>query len=173
MRFPRIPRADDRRKPGEPPTVPLEAGVAPTALAVLVRERLYADRDYARLRRSEWRQKSSFAYGSTLALSATATVILGLSDLDFWPSIGFCLTALLGPISSIEPYFNWRSRWVHAEEALAKWHHIEENLSLYVATTAASDIEVAKIIDFDRERRDVWSTFSQRWIEDRRSAKTA
>ena len=40
-----------------------------------------------------------------------------LQDLDFWSGLGFSLVALVTVINAVEPFFNWRSRWVLMEEA--------------------------------------------------------
>lgn len=47
---------------------------------------------------------------AALTLSAAATIILGVQDLDFWAGLGFSLVALATAVSAVEPFFNWRSR---------------------------------------------------------------
>lgn len=118
-----------RRQVGEAPTVDL-CPACPDWSSGFVGQRLYDDRDYARIRRTEWRRKATLAWACSTLASAIATVILGLADLGTWASIGFVLSAWVTTINAVEPFFNWRSRWVGAEKALASWHRIEESLAL-------------------------------------------
>jgi hypothetical protein len=137
-------------------------------LAAFVRQRLYDDRDYARGRRTEWRLGAVTLRLLTVGLGAAATVTLGLANLDTKAAVGFALTAIATVLGGLEAFFNWRSRWVAAEEALASWHHIEENLALYVSALPNEDLEKDEILAFDRERRAVWSNFSRTWIQERK-----
>jgi hypothetical protein len=157
-----------RRQVGDAPRVELVPGLSRLELAGFVRQRLYDDRDYARLRRTEWRRRATLAWACSTLASATATVILGLASLGTWASVGFVLSALVTTINAVEPFFNWRSRWVGAEKALASWHRIEESLALYVANTPETDIEPARVLEYDRSRQKVWSDFSGDWLSARR-----
>ncbi|KRF23787.1 SLATT domain-containing protein [Phycicoccus sp. Soil803] len=157
------------RQIGEQPTVPLVSGLSELELASLVRGRLYGDKDYARSRRTEWRAKATTAWAASTLASAVATVILGLAELGTWASIGFVLSALVTTLNAVEPFFNWRSRWVGAEEALHNWHRIEESLALYVARTPADQVSTEHILEFDDARQRIWDDFSGEWLAARRN----
>lgn len=103
-----------------------------------------------------------------LALSATATVILGLAELTGPAQWGFIFSALVTTLGAIEPFFNWRSRWVLAEEALAKWHRIDDDLSMYVAVTDKSDLDPKRIMAFHEDYCRVWEQFSNQWLDQRK-----
>ncbi|MGG7509971.1 SLATT domain-containing protein [Plantibacter sp. YIM 135249] len=135
----------------------------------MVRQRFYEDRDYSRWRRKSWSRSATIVRFLILILSATATVLLGLATLDGFAALGFICSALVTTASAIEPYFNWRSRWVMAEEALAEWHKLEEDLAIYVASTPATNLDFNTILNYDKQRRAVWNTFSGQWIEQRQS----
>lgn len=104
-----------------------------------------------------------------LGLSCGATILLGLSELTGMAAWGFALSALVTLVTALEPFFNFRSRWVSADEALARWHRAEEELTLYAATRPESKLDVHDVIEFDQIRREEWSRFSQDWLSDRRS----
>lgn len=151
------------------PKYALTPGLAPFELAERIRSYLYDAKTYARWRRQSWRTFASGAHLLTLASSATATVILGLAELEGIARWGFIFSALVTVVGSLELFFNWRSRWILAEEALSEWHRIEENLRLYVAATPAASLNEAKIVSFYDEYREVWNQFSNQWLEQRRS----
>lgn len=163
---------DDIQPASREPTHPLSPGLDELQLALMVRTRFYEDRTYARWRRKSWRRWASFTRVSTLALSAGATIFIGLSGADdtTLKQLGFVFSALVTTLAAVEPYFNWRSRWVMSEEALGRWHELEEALALYVASTAPDALDRDTILDFDRSRRAVWADFNQQWIEQRRTS---
>ena len=151
-----------------PPRHELVSGLDDFELARMIRERLYEDKEYARVRRRQWRGLASVTRLGSLALSAAGTIVLGVAELGRLATIGFICSALVTTLGAIEPFFNWRSRWILAEEALAQWHQIEEGLALYVAQNPAKDLDRDIILNFDRERRAVWSHFSTQWLRERR-----
>ncbi|MCO1655573.1 DUF4231 domain-containing protein [Pseudonocardia humida] len=103
------PDLEDR---GEPPEL-----LTPRELALWVRAEALRGIRWAQPRKRRFRSAASVTRMVTLVLSAASTVILGLQDLDFWASLGFALVALSTVVTSVEPFFNWRSRWVLMEEA--------------------------------------------------------
>lgn len=159
----------DRQPPSQEPTHPLAAGLNPFELAERIRESLYEAKDYARWRRKSWRALSSGTHLLVLVFSATATIILGLAELNGLAQWGFIFSALVTTLGSVEPFFNWRSRWVLAEEALSKWHRIEEDLTIYVAETKKDGLDEAHILTFYDQYCQVWNQFSNQWLEQRRS----
>ena len=143
-------------------------GLDDLTLAHMVKERCEAALSYAENRGPKWRRLASLTKLASLALSAAATVILGLSSLSPLAAAGFVCSALVTTLGAIEPYFNWRSRWVLAEKALHEWHRVDDDLELYVA--AARPIDREMLLEFDRRRAATWNDFSEQWLVARRSA---
>ncbi|HWB66264.1 MAG TPA: hypothetical protein VG708_05505 [Mycobacteriales bacterium] len=149
------------RERAQDPSHPLVAGLKPFELADMVRLRLLEDKDYARNRRWIWRNLASASMVLTLLLSAATTIALGLAHLGPLGTLGFVCSALVTVMIGIEPLFDWRARRAHADEALAAWDNLEENLAIYVASTPAKDLDQQVILDFDKDRRAVWSRFAE------------
>lgn len=162
------PRSD-RQPEALEPSHPLTPGLSNLELATKIRAALYQAKGYARWRRRSWRRMASVTHIIVLGLSAAATVILGLADLNGLAQWGFVFSALVTTVSAVEPFFNWRSRWVLAEEALAKWHRLEEDLATYVAATPSQDLQQDRLLAYYSGYCDVWEDFSNRWIEQRRA----
>ena len=147
----------------------LKSGLSALEIANLVNSRFELAVNYANTRRNSWRAGSSLVHWTTLGASAAATIVLGLSNLGTLGSIGFILSALVTTISAIEPFFNWRSRWVMAEEALADWYRGQQELELYISSTPEEAIDLTVIHSFDTARDATWRRFSKQWIAERRS----
>jgi hypothetical protein len=103
----------------------------------------------------------------SLTISASATIILGLQDLSLWAALGFSLVALLTVINAIEPFFNWRSRWVLAEEARARFHRIKDDLNYLVATRPKEELQIEDLNDLYMRYEQTWTNFSRAWNENR------
>jgi hypothetical protein len=56
----------------------------------------------------------------SLVLAVASTIILGLQQLNFWTGLAFSFVAVGTLVSAVEPFFNWRSRWILMEEAQYK-----------------------------------------------------
>ncbi|REC98254.1 hypothetical protein DEU35_1349 [Microbacterium sp. AG157] len=156
--------------PNEPEAPDLRTELTPLELANSVRRSFYKDRNYLRRRRSRWAAGAITIRMLALAFSWVATVLLGLSNLSGLAAWGFAFSALVTLITALEPFLNFRSRWVSADEALARWHRAEEELTSYVATTSEDKIAASEVLRFDEMRRDEWMRFSQDWLANRRSA---
>jgi hypothetical protein len=103
-----------------------------------------------------------------LGLSAASTVILGLQDLDFWASLGFSLVALSTVVAAVEPFFNWRSRWVLMEEAQYELRRIRDELDYLLATHGDGELRSEDIEPFFQRCQQVWRQTSTRWLDQRR-----
>jgi hypothetical protein len=150
------------------PTHALKAGLTGLELAEFVRTRFYEDRAYARSRRAVWSARATLLRLVVFGLSAVATIFLGVAAKDGYATVGFICTALVTVVSALEGFFNWRSRWVAAEWALARWHELEENLAMYVSSRSNGKLDDAAITEFDIQRRIVWAELSHTWISERR-----
>jgi hypothetical protein len=155
---------------GERGRAPEGVAADPSALAFAqrIRERLTFALQWGRDSRQSWRRNATITRILTLGLSAFATIALGLADLQGWARAGFIASALVTTASIIEPFFNWRSRWVMADEAIARWYTIEDQLLTYIAVTPPDELDVAHIQELDQLRQEVWDRFSSQWLSERR-----
>ena len=146
----------------------LQVDLPPDALAAYVQVRLRGARRYVQAQRNVWRVLATTTHLATLALSAAATIVLGFAQLTGLGALGFIFSALVTTISAIEPFYNWRSRWVISEEALAEWYRIEEDLTIYVASNPAESLNTGQIMAFDQRFVGVWENFNRKWLQSRK-----
>jgi hypothetical protein len=99
-----------------------------------------------------------------------STVILGLQDLGFWAGLGFALVAVATAVSTLEPFFAWRSRWVLLEESHYRFSRLRDELKFYVASAPANQLDPATIKSLFDDYQKIWDQQSSRWLEFRRSA---
>lgn len=168
---PRVGDARGRRERGRTTgrLGPLQVGLAPLELAIMLDAWIESSISYSQSKRTRFRITSSLLKIATLALSAATTIILGLQDLDFWPSVGFILVALVTIVSAVEPFFNWRSRWVLMEEQLYRLYRLRQNLALTIGRTRPEDLSHADVEAFYRTYNHIWETTSERRLQYRRS----
>jgi hypothetical protein len=146
----------------------MAAGLSPHEAAAQLRDWTINANNYSRSRKAEFRGLSSGVKLLSLALSGSATIILGLQHLSFWAGLGFSLVALLTVVNAVEPFFNWRSRWVLAEEAQHRFYRIQEDLEYLVATRPKEDLRIEDLAEFYKRYQDAWSNFADKWLEHRR-----
>ncbi|MGZ0069401.1 SLATT domain-containing protein [Microbacterium arborescens] len=127
-------------------------------------------RNYIRGRRRGWAFGAVVFRLTAVLLSGLATIMLGLADLSGLAAWGFALSAVVTLVTALEPFFNFRARWVSADQALARWHRDEEELTTYVATRPEERLKVEDVIRFDDARREAWAQFSRDWLAERRGA---
>lgn len=156
--------------PKAPAPAPLKVGLSEIELADQLRGQFYKDRNFLRFKRRRWAVGAVVFRVIALSLSVTATILLGLANLSGPAALGFALSALVTTVTALEPFFNFRSRWVSADEALARWHSAEEELSAYVASVGLEELEKDRIIELEEKRRAEWARFSNDWLNERRSA---
>jgi hypothetical protein len=148
----------------------LPAGLSPYQSSLRLRRWIINANSYANRRKARFRLFSSVTKMLTLSLSGASTIILGLQDLDFWAGLGFALVALTTVVNAIEPFFNWRSRWVLAEEAQHDFYRLQEDLEHLVGSIPAEDLRDQDITHLYDRYRQVWNDFSAKWLEQRRTA---
>jgi hypothetical protein len=108
----------------------------------------------------------------TLSLSGASTIILGLQNLNFWAGLGFSLVAVTTVVNAVEPFFNWRTRWVFAEEAQHRFYRLQEDLEYLVATTPVPSLDMIQIQSMYTRYQHAWDEFAEKWLERRRNADT-
>jgi hypothetical protein len=99
----------------------------------------------------------------TFSLSAAATVTLGLADLTGPAALGFSFSALVTASAVVDPFFNWRTRWMLADRALADWYALQNRLRFYLAR-GDRDLDAEILSQFSAENDEIWEEFSSRWI---------
>lgn len=144
------------------------ADVAGDLLADIRRGNAYASR-----KKRTFRRWASWVKIIALALSAASTVILGLQDLDFWAALAFSMVAVLTVLNAIEPYFNWRSRWILMEEMQYRFYRLEDDLAYYLKKTDSDKVSQAEVDRYFDVYQDLWHDVSRRWLEQRGLDKTS
>ena len=150
------------------PDIPVNVDAA-QASRILI-EWCRSSNEYAKVQKKRFRKSATITWALSLCLSAGSTIILGLQDLEFWPSVGFILVALVTLVNGFEPYFNWRSRWVLSEEAQHHFYRLEEDIAHHLAATPAPDLNHVDVGVFYQRYCDAWNEYSRKWTESRRQA---
>jgi hypothetical protein len=150
----------------------IPAGLAPYEAALHLRAWVSSAVDYSEARKARFRILSSATKVLSLVLSGASTIILGLQDLNFWAGLAFSLVALTTVVGGVEPFFNWRSRWVLAEEAQHRFRTLREDLEHLVAVTQPQSLTLQSLEPLYSRYREVWDDFSRRWLEYRRGSGT-
>ncbi|MBL1083341.1 DUF4231 domain-containing protein [Streptomyces actinomycinicus] len=144
------------------------AGLSPGETAALLLDKIRQGNDYARGKKQRFRGSASLVKMLTLALSASSTVILGLQDLNAWAGLAFALVAVGTLLGAVEPFFDWRSRWILMEEAQYRFQRLADDLEYLVASTAVGDLTHDHLREvFDRYQA-IWDDLSRTWLEHRR-----
>ncbi|MFD5828122.1 SLATT domain-containing protein [Lentzea sp. NPDC060358] len=141
----------------------LPSGLKPLELAHHLQSQIRRGHAYARSRKHRFRWKSVAVRLTTLVLSAVSTIILGLQNLDPWTGTAFALVAVVTVVSALEPFFAWRSLWVLMEDASSRFHRLEDDLSYYVASTPADQVEAERVREMFERYREIWDSLSSRW----------
>jgi hypothetical protein len=122
---------------------------------------------YARRRRATFRRWATCIKLTTLAMSAAATIILGLVELTTPVAVAFVLTALVTLLSALEPYFNFRARWVLMEEGQHEFHRIKDDIEFAVAK-AGGRLPPGEVDGYHRRLSEIWTYLSESWLDERR-----
>ncbi|WP_227025865.1 DUF4231 domain-containing protein [Streptomyces fodineus] len=143
-------------------------GLSPRETAALLLDKIRAGNDYARSKKQRFRRSASVIKMLTLTLSAASTIILGLQSLNTWAGLAFALVALVTLLGAVEPFFNWRSRWVLMEEAQHRFQRLADDLEYLAASTAADDLTYDHLAEIFDSYQTIWDDLSRTWLEHRR-----
>ena len=132
-----------------------------------------SDMDWADARKDRFRARASWAKVLTLLLTAASTVVLGLTDMPGRAAVALPMVALVTVISALEPFFNWRSRWILMEEAQYRLNRLRDEIDYYLVTTPTGEIRKTELERYFREQQGIWSDVSKRWIEYRKPDRIA
>ena len=150
------------------PDTDLPVGLSPREMAAFLLNKIRQGNDYARRKKQWFRRGASVTKLLALGLSAASTVILGLQGLDSRADLALPFVALVTLLGAIEPFFNWRSRWVLMEEAQYRFQRLAEDLEYLVASTAADDLTFDQLGEVFERYQTIWGDLSRSWLEHRR-----
>jgi hypothetical protein len=145
-----------------------DAGMPLREVFLRFRDLVSADMDWADSRKVRFRKQASRMRITTLVLTAGSTVVLGIPAIPDRTSIALPMVALVTLIGGLEPYFNWRSRWVLMEETQYRLNRIRDKMDYYLVTTPEADISRDRLHEFFKAQQEIWNDVSRRWIEFRK-----
>jgi hypothetical protein len=132
------------------------------------RDLVSADMDWADSRKARFRLRASSARVAALTLTGASTVVLGIPAIPGRAAIALPLVALVTLIGALEPFFNWRSRWVLMEETQYRLNRIRDEMDYYLVMTPGADLDRDRLLRFFADQQDVWHDVSRRWIDFRK-----
>ena len=132
------------------------------------RDQVSADMEWADSRKTRFRKRAARAKVATLALTAGSTVVLGIPAIPNRAALALPMVALVTLVTALEPYFNWRSRWVLMEETQYRLNRIRDEMDYYLVTTPADQLDRDRLGHFFKAQQDIWRDVSRRWIEFRK-----
>lgn len=146
----------------------LGVGLSPSEAAALLLDKIRQGNGYARGKKKRFSRSAAVTKVATLVLSAASTVILGLQNLNAWAGLALACVALVTLLGAIEPFFNWRSRWVLMEEAQYRFQRLADDLEYLVASTAADELTFDQLSEIFGRYQVIWDDLSRTWLEHRR-----
>ena len=135
---------------------------------IRLRDLVSADMDWADSRKARFRARAAAAKVAALALTAASTVVLGIPAIPNRTAIALPMVALVTLVTALEPFFNWRSRWVLMEETQYRLNLIRDEMDYYLVTTPTTDLDRDRLHRFFTCRLDIWTDASRRWVEFRK-----
>src|ERR1039458_5821944 len=117
-----------------------ESALAPHQVAVRLQGQIADGITWARRRKAKFRRSASAIRMLSLMLAVGSTIILGLQHLNFWTGLAFSLVAVGTLVNAVEPFFNWRSRWILMEEAQYRLQRIRDELDYHLLKTPSADV---------------------------------
>lgn len=171
MRFPRRAARRPYEIPSERGFLELagrEADIPLREAFLRFRDLVSSDMDWADSRKARFRMRASCAKAAALTLTGASTVVLGIPAIPGRAAIALPMVALVTLISALEPFFNWRSRWVLMEETQYRLNRIRDEMDYYLVTTPAADLDRDRLRGFFTEQQDIWHDVSRQWVEFRK-----
>jgi hypothetical protein len=147
------------------------SALAPRQVAVRLQGQVSDGITWARRRKAKFRRSASGIRIVSLVLAVASTIILGLQQLNFWTGLAFSFVAVGSLVSAVEPFFNWRSRWILMEEAQYKLRRLQDELEYYLMKTPVADVADDDLDPFFERLQGVWTETSERWLAYRRGGQ--
>jgi hypothetical protein len=144
-------------------------GLPVREVVVNFRDLVSDDMKWADSRKSRFRRSASRVKVAALVLAALSTVVLGVEAIPGRSWIALPMVAAVTVLSALEPFFNWRSRWVLMEEAQYRLNRLRDELDYYLAVTPEDAVRRTDLDRFFADQQQIWSDVSRRWIEFRGS----
>ncbi|MGK5741529.1 DUF4231 domain-containing protein [Micromonospora sp. URMC 103] len=148
-----------------------DVNLQPTELASRLVTQIRDGIEYTRSRTRTFSRNASLIRLTTLALSASSAVILGLQDLNVWASVAFSMVALTTLAGAVESFFNWRSRWVLMEEMKGRLHRLEDDLRYHLAKAGPDELRSDDLDEYFARLQEIWADSSRQWTEARRTGQ--
>jgi hypothetical protein len=101
---------------------------------------------WARRRKTKFRRSASAIRILSLVLAVASTIIFSLQQLNFLTGLAFSFVAVGTLVSAVEPFFNWRSRWILMEEAPYRLQRIRDELEYYLLKTRSPTLPLTILI---------------------------
>jgi hypothetical protein len=148
-----------------------ENAVAPQQVALRLQGQIADGITWARRRKAKFRRSASAIRMLSLILAVASTIILGLQHLNFWTGLAFSLVAVGTLVNAVEPFFNWRSRWILMEEAQYRLQRIRDELDYHLLKTPSADVALDELDPVFQRLQGVWTETSERWLAYRRGGQ--
>lgn len=142
-----------------------EANLPQRQILLHFRDLVSADMGWADSRKSKFRSSASRAKVAALILAALSTVILGIDAIPGRSWIALPIVASVTVLSALEPFFNWRSRWVLMEETQYRLNRLRDELDYYLTVTPPDSVSRKDLDHFFAEQQTIWNDVSRRWVE--------
>ena len=171
MKLPRRPARVPQALPSERGFLEIagrDDGISLRETFLRFRDLVSADMDWADSRKLRFRLRAAWAKVGALALTAASTVVLGIPAIPGRAAIALPMVALVALISALEPFFNWRARWVLMEETQYRLNRIRDEMDYYLVTMPTADLDRDRLHGFFTDQQDIWQDVSRQWIEFRK-----
>lgn len=142
----------------------LGGALSPHDVALQLEAQINDAISYAQSRKRRFSRSASAIRLLSLALSVGATLTLGLQQLNFWTGLAFSLVTITTLVNAIEPFFNWRSRWVLMEDMKGQLYRVRDELAYLLLKTPAQDVSFVDLDSFFKRIQDIWADTSQQWL---------
>lgn len=146
---------------------PLLVSSAPEEAAREIRTMVANGVTWADSRKRRFRRSASAVRLLSLVLTALSTIVLGVQDLNVWADLAFSMVAVTTAINALEPFFNWRSRWVLMEEAQYRLNRILDEIDYFLMKAERGNIDIAQLDSYFKRHEMVWEEISSRWLQQR------
>src|ERR1039458_8340694 len=148
-----------------------ESALAPHQVAVRLQGQIADGITWARRRKAKFRRSASAIRMLSLMLAVGSTIILGLQHLNFWTGLAFSLVAVGTLVNAVEPFFNWRSRWILMRDTLYGVLRTRHQLDYQLLKTPSADVALDDLDPFFERLQEVWTDTSERWLAYRRGSQ--
>lgn len=120
-------------------------------------------------RRLNYRQQAFYAFFSTAALAALATVLLGLQLNGKWVETiritALIITSLITLINTFNAFFNHKELWIANNTALNKLYELKFNMEYVEKGSQPFDLQVIDL--YKKKYQEILDELNQTWYKSR------